>query len=289
MKMLRLAGLVMLVMATLVAPARAQNTIPFVGCQVPLGQISYAAPTGVPLKVNLPAAIASKLALYADNFNAILAPRGWQCGGWQGTQGMGLAVAPGGPLWGDNADAVDAMRSSAVVDVWNEGHTATIDDYGARYFPKMVPFKQAYEDNCQMMQFIQTVTHNGQRNCMTNPSLADAAPYLVPRYPDDSLKYLSDRTLVFITAAYHFGLGYEPNKYDKIPSPPPFPTYGFLALSDVGPGNGGGIVEMSIRLPPDLAYLRPYITNFILRCLPDKNTVGCESDGAFRVEGAGSD
>jgi hypothetical protein len=51
------------------------------------------------------------------------------------------------------------------------------------------------------------------------------------------------------------------------------------------PRGAGGIVNLTVRLPADLASLHGAILQAFSACLPSRNTVSCESAGAFVAQG----
>jgi hypothetical protein len=260
MKSFYLVPALMLPLSTyaLAAPAAAAATIPFVGC-IETGPTiddgTWTAPVGKPLVTSLPPAIADHLAVYASNWSAVLAPRGWACRSTvTELKGVAMIVAPevstAGPL--------DILSGPAVI-AWNDQSEATVAAYAGRYFPEHLAPLAAN-------QTIGAASSSG----------------LMPRYPTDTIRYRGDLVLDYLTPAHHAGLGSQ----TSLPggSLPSLPSYGLLALSNL-PRGEGGIVNITVRLPASLAFVHGAIIKSFAACLPNDNTVACESGGAFVRQG----
>jgi len=251
--------LALLILCLPLAPhARAAATIPFVGC-IETGPTvddgSWTAPVGKPLVSNLPPAIAAHLAVYASNWSAVLAPRGWACRSTvTPLKGVAMIVAPEV----STAGPMDILRGPAVI-AWNDQSAATVAAYAGRYFP----------EHLAPLAANQTVD-------------AAPSPGLMPRYATDMINYRGDLVLEYLTPARHAGLGSQTSQGGSLPS---LPSYGLLALSDL-PRGEGGIVNMTVRLPADLAYLHKAIIKAFAACMPNHNTLACESGGAFVRQGS---
>jgi hypothetical protein len=239
--------------------ALAATTIPFIGCTESGPTVddgSWTAPVGKPLVTNLAPSVAAHLAVYASNWSAVLAPRGWACRS-QVTPLKGVAmivtpeVAKAGPM--------DILSGPAVI-AWNDQSGATVAAYAGRYFP----------DHLAPLAANETVGGSGSAS-------------LVPRYATDSIRYRGDLVLEYLTPAHHAGLGSQ----TSLPggSLPDLPSYGLLALSNL-PRGEGGIVDITVRLPADLGYLQKDIINAFAACLPNRNTLACESGGSFVRQGS---
>lgn len=241
----------------LAAPASATSTIPFVGC-IETGPTiddgSWTAPVGKPLVTILPPAIAAHLAVYASNWSAVLAPRGWACRSTvTPLKGVAMIVAPevttAGPM--------EILRGPAVI-AWNDQSDSTVGAYAGRYFPEHVAPLAAN----------QTVG-------------AAPPPGLMPRYATDKISDRGDLVLQYLTPAHDAGLGSQTSQGGSLPN---LPSYGLLALSNL-PRGEGGIVNITVRLPTELAFLHSAIIKSFAACLPNHNTVACESGGAFVAQG----
>jgi hypothetical protein len=243
-----------LAMSILASQAMAQTRIPFVGCveQGPSpDDDGWTAPSGRTLATNLPPTVASRLAVYASNWSAVLAPRGWAChSSFVEKQGVAMIVAP--KLDGNMA----AILAGPSVILWNDQNPRTVAAYAARYFPERVA-------------------------PMTASTRANDPAQPMPRYPNDRLRYLSDLVLDYATPAHHAGLG-EPD--EAAAARQSLTSYGVLALSNL-PQGAGGIVNLTVRLPADLTFLHGAIVKALAACLPNDNVVACESGGAFVEQG----
>src|SRR5690242_4609879 len=79
----------------LAGTARATETVPFVGCAGDGQMGPIAAPRGVNKAFAIDRHAAAQLAFYqAAPFKGVLAPRGWHCFFWYGSNGETLIVAP---------------------------------------------------------------------------------------------------------------------------------------------------------------------------------------------------
>jgi hypothetical protein len=231
-------------------------TIPFIGC-IESGptpdDVTWTAPSGKPLATDLPPSVAARLAVYASNWSAVLAPRGWVCRSIvTPLKGVAMIVAPET----GSGDQLDILNGPAVI-AWNDESEATVNAYAGRYFPRQLAPSAAQ----------QTVA---------------AAASLPPRYASDIIRYHGPLVLEYETPAHHAGLGSQASAQGA--RPPALPSYGLLALSSL-PRGAGGIVNLTVRLPPDLAFLHGAIVKPFAACLPNRNTVACESGGAFVAQG----
>jgi hypothetical protein len=240
----------------LASPALAapSATIPFIGC-IEAGptpnDVTWTAPSGKPLATNLPPSVAAHLAVYASNWSAVLAPRGWACRSIvTPLKGVAMIVAPA------SADGADILNGPAVI-AWNDESDAAVTAYAGRYFPQ----------HMQPLAAKQTIP---------------AAPSLAPRYASDIIRYRGPLLLEYETPAHRAGLGSQASAQGV--TPPALPSYGLLALSSL-PRGAGGIVNLTARLPPDLVFLHSAILQPFAACLPSHNTVACESGGAFVAQG----
>jgi hypothetical protein len=238
-----------------IAAQTAGSTIPFVGCieSGPMpNDVTWTAPSGKPLATDLPPAVAAHLAVYASNWSAVLAPRGWACRSIvTPLKGVAMIVAPETAL----GTETDIVNGPAVI-AWNDESKAVVNAFKGRYFPQ----------------------HAAPLVKQTLPF----APSLAPRYASDIIRYRGALVLQYETPAHHAGLGSMAGM--QAGSPPALPSYGLLALSSL-PRGAGGIVNLTVRLPADLASLHGAILQAFSACLPSRNTVSCESAGAFVAQG----
>ncbi len=243
------------------APARA-DAVPFVGCVeqgASAADGSWTAPRGRTVEMNLPPAIAGKLAIYASNWSAVLAPRGWACrSSVNELQGSAMLVTPV-PREGDDK----AVLTGPAVILWNDQRPATVAAYAARYFPDAAGMIKADADFC-----------GASCAALLDPK-SGAAP--APFYPSDRIRHVRDLVLSYETPANKAGLGHQIGSAA-------LPAYGVLALSDL-PRGEGGVVNLTVRLPAALAPVRGAIMSAFQACMPNRNVVGCESGGAFVAQG----
>jgi hypothetical protein len=217
-------------------PAQAASTIPFVGCSAS-GSQDVPAPSGAPVQLNIPPNIAAKLALYAGAYQAILAPRGWDCSGGVGTDAISLSIAPpkGSPHAKDSSITIRTDMEGTGSD------RSDINTFGRTYFPKLV---SAAEYN----SFVTDWDKEG----------GIAAPPPATRYSTDRLTYLSPSALEYETPPAKDGiaqLGIGGNSR--------FAQYGIISIQGkyLPDDNEDDRVISFIRvtLPPNLAYLTKFI------------------------------
>ena len=89
----------------LALPILAQTArVPFVGCELlGQGQVGSKAPAGEDQLVRMPPQVAQRLAYYKESFRGtgVLAPRGWHCTGFIGTDGSNVLITPDPFTWAD--------------------------------------------------------------------------------------------------------------------------------------------------------------------------------------------
>ena len=131
--------------ATTTAPTPV--SVPFVGCAADGQTGPLPAPSGQPISVSLPPAMAGKLAYYsATDIGAVLAPAGWHCLGTYGSNGGSLYVAPGPIAFSDvNGSAWTAGAGSAVEASWIVGDTSGRFE-AAQAIARLFPTQMAFAD-----------------------------------------------------------------------------------------------------------------------------------------------
>lgn len=258
--------------------AMAATPIPFVGCieQGPTPDDgSWTAPSGKPLVTSLSPAIAGRLAVYASNWSAVLAPRGWACRSVvTAQQGVAMIVSPpppdGAPADGASAAGEDsAILSGPAIILWNDQSPAIVAAYTARYFPGAIGAITADERYC-----------GAGCDALLHPR--QGAPARALRFPSDVIRHETPFILAYSTPAGHRGLGNQIGA--PAPGQPSLADSGLLALSNL-PRGEGGIVNLTVRLPADLQDLNGAIIAAFRACLPNNNTLACESGHAFTSQG----
>jgi hypothetical protein len=254
--------------AALAPRALAATTIPFIGCieQGPTpNDGSWTAPSGKPLVTNLPPAIAGKLAVYASNWSAVLAPRGWACRSAVIEQrGVAMIVSPE-PAEGDDS----GILAGPAIILWNDQSAGTVAAYTARYFPGAIAAIKADDDYCGP-------------GCASLLVPKPGGAVAAPRFPSDIIQHETPFLLTYTTPADRRGLG------NQIGAPaqgqPSLEDVGLLGISNLPKGEGG-IVNLTIRLPPDMKVLRAAILQQFRHCMPNNNTLACESGGSVTAQG----
>jgi hypothetical protein len=228
--------------------AFASQEIPFVGCPADGQAGPLNAPHGNPKIVAIDPSIASQLAYYkAKNGPGVYAPRRWHCRLWYGSSGGTLIVAPedfGPPFF-----PMPNMHTPAVSVSHLFGGTSGrfgVAAIAARYFPTMAN------------KFVSTV-----RAEAAMLDSFDSSMFEQNKYPNDSLHYLNDVTVEFLTPAMRSGMGTE-DTY----SPTADPIKGVIVL--ISPDMEWPSVSiLRIRLPAVTAQLEHAILHLEEACLQE--------------------
>lgn len=172
----------------LVAPAAAQDQapVPFVGCASDGQQGPLAAPDGKGQTPTAPAAVAGRLAWYASNDLAVLAPRGWRCFGLYGSNGSGLYVTP--EEHGEDLFDLPAPLTGPLVQVQLSLGSTSGRFEAARVAGRLFPARRAFVESVR------------------NEEGAEADLALSP-YPTDRTVLLNDHEARFETPAGKDGMG----------------------------------------------------------------------------------
>lgn len=206
--------------------------VPFVGCPAD-GQ---GGPVDPPQRkdkvVSMPAVLVQDVAYYSAGDSGVLAPRGWYCFETYGSGGTSLFIAP------------SQLDSSILFsDTW-PGFTGPAIEYsvtstdtsgrfaGAKTIARVFPAH---------MDFVKKVEAEG---------IDVDAPYLVGPFPNDTLKYLNNDAVEYMTPPNETGLGTLSRL--KV-NGSPITGIAILHLER------GSLLQLSVRLPDDMAGLRPVI------------------------------
>jgi hypothetical protein len=164
--------------------AKATSTVPFVGCASTDGT---AAPSGSQVQIILPAAVASKLAIYVGAHLAALAPRGWKCTAAFGTSGSSLHIVPSSNF-SNTGPAIDI----ALWDGGNPGAEYWVTKLGARFFPKFV--SKARVDELRSEYAYMQPSHG--------------TTFVPPAHSGDDITYITPEILGFMTPAIYPVFGF---------------------------------------------------------------------------------
>jgi len=195
------------------------------------------APTGQPFTIDLPPAIASKLAIYAGEHLALLAPRGWECSANDGNDNMSLFVYPSG----SSAATAGPIIATRVDGGGTENSINLTLAYAARYFPRSISANEvsaaAAEDGSAPSDILN----------------------LAPRFKTDRIVYLTQSLLEFTTPAGNPGLGNE-----ILTTSSKLKTLGLLEVEVSNVGDDDTVSVFAMRtISPDL---RKYIFGFEENC-----------------------
>lgn len=229
------------------APAVAEDlvAVPFVGCKTE-GQGDGAVPAAsVDDTPRLPATQAARLAYYGLlSGNGVLAPRGWHCWGFTADTGGSTIVLPT-PLdpkkfWSQRL----SVKGPFVVQSYTFGGTYgrfEVADKGSRFFPGHPGLKRLRQANFELYD--------------PKSEEPGAKPPPAPKpYPEKSLTRFSENELSYRTPAGKTGVG--TGGWIK---PGPDPVIGAVALHQDPEYDEIDLVDVSVRLPPDLVDLAPFI------------------------------
>jgi hypothetical protein len=164
--------------------------VPFVGCASDGQKGPQASPKGKYKTVLIDGEHVRQLAYYrAEDGFGVLAPRGWNCFSTYGSNGSSLYVSPN-PIDGRSLFSTDwkGFTGEVIQLSVKEGGTSgrfEVAKFIARVFPTY-------------MEFVQNVVTEG---------IERATDFPQGPYPNDRLKYLSDRALEFETPPNAKGLG----------------------------------------------------------------------------------
>jgi len=218
--------------ATASAQKSAPNTIPFVGCPADGQMGPIAAPTtaGAIPKISAPAS--TQLAWYVSPHLAVLAPRGWHCFGLYGSNGNQIIVTPEPHDADDLFDPSAGLKGPAVQLAAVSGGTSGRFDV-ARTIARIFP---AYQ------WFTRQVAQEG---------IEHSADFPTGPYPTDILTVRSNTEVEFTTPANKNGLG-TVSRLRRNQDP-------INGLAILFPQQEMNLVEVFVRLPPNMAQLAPVI------------------------------
>jgi hypothetical protein len=197
--------------------AYAQTKIPSINCPVH-GFDETPASKGSPQRVSATPQVAKQLAYYSG----ILAPRGWHCAQYAGSDGPFLFITPE-PFDYDEVFVGDIKYTGPIIIyAHHQGETSGRFDVAeviGRPFPKYRKFIDKVCDGFEFMEFPDSP------------------------YPTDALTYKSDTRVEFTTPANHEGIGTQ-----RWIAPDALPIRGVATLAEQGPYTPDASV-LSVRLP----------------------------------------
>ena len=165
-------------------------TVPFVGCASDGQAGPQAAPTGQSLAVQIPAALAHRLAYYKSEYGpGALAPRGWNCFSTYGSDGANLFVSPD-PINTTGLSSMDWKGFTGLVIEVSEMDGGTSGRFQvAKVIARVFPAHKT---------FAQNVIAEG---------IEPASDFPFGPYPGDKLTYRGKNIVEFETPANAQGLG----------------------------------------------------------------------------------
>jgi hypothetical protein len=238
--------------------ANATSTVPFVGCANG-GMVNTPAPISNAVQLDIPATIASHLAIYADDQFTILAPRGWRCIGLVGNDNHSLWVYPANSDQSSNGAGVGVRGFYALT---GPG-IRTVLSFTGRYFPEKLN-KTAIQSYIAASGENESVDH-----------------FVAPYDPFDRLKYISKTKIEFETPPGKNGLA---NRIFNGPSK--LPAFGFL-FDNYDPKeeiDNEGVIFAAVRLTLNLSNLKWSILASLKKCL-SSDQMSCSMDGSFSPNG----
>jgi len=227
--------------------AHAENArtaqVPFVGCPGIGGADPgpWPVPKGAPKVLpSLPTVPAARIAYYrAYSGPGVLAPRGWHCQAWGGSNGSFIIVAPTAP------PAViprEPVKGPGVIAVESYGGTSgrfDVAEVSARLFPKV------------MADFIARVKAEG----FPSPDFSTIKPF-----PDDQYTYLTPKLVRFTTPAHREGI------CTSILVRSRDPVRGVVSLSP-GDGRYPDLLQFDVRLSSSDDQFTRALIDLELQCL----------------------
>ncbi len=225
--------------------------VPFVGCKssgiveppdVPK-EFYSSLYRGKPVLLHMPAQVAERLAYYkSEHTFGVLAPRGWHCIGVYGRRGATLYVSP---------QAIDTVEGFSRILTGFTGPAIEIDHvYGstsgryevARVIGRVFPKRKAFVEN-----LIKSESKEG---------IESVGDFPFGPYPNDKLTYRDANTVEYVTPANTEGIG---TQFALKKSSEPVSGVAILV------GNTPDLVQLSMRLPPELADLGSIIIQQVKR------------------------
>ena len=227
-----------ILLLTLALPWLGQQSVPFVGCKADGQAGPMDAPTGKDPTLPIPAGIAQRVAFYTAGGTGVLAPRGWFCFDIYGSSGGILFVSPE-PLPAERffGNGRQGFGGNIIELAFTWGESSGRVEV-AQAIAGVFPSHKAFITRVvEMFDFVADEIPNGP-------------------YPTDKLTVTSDEVVEFETPAKNEGLGtsFWLPKNDT-------PISGVLMLI----GKSPDLVQLSVRLPPNLADLAPVIIQQVER------------------------
>jgi hypothetical protein len=235
--------------AVLPATAPMQSRAPNINCvgndQVDSSQMQKGASVPIPVEQS----IADQMAYYkAEHGSGILAPKGWYCRAWNGSNGSFLAVTPK-PIPPPYFPLPTIGGPAVTIATWDGESSGRVR--------VAVVASQLFS-----VAGSEFVTRVRQEHL-----IADSA-FDPESYPADQLQYLSDRFVEYTTPANHSGLG-----TDGMLDMSNLPIRGLTILNLIDDANS--LIEVRVRLPPNLSSLTEAILTVETSCV--QLPKGCRS------------
>lgn len=212
--------------------ASAAVTVPFVGCASDGQAGPLAAPTGPSLAVQIPAAMAQRMAYYKAEYGpGVLAPRSWHCFSTYGSNGANLFVSP---------DPIDS-KTVLLSDDWKgfAGNAVQMSDMSGGTSGRFEVAKVIARVFPAYKAFAQNVIAEG---------IEPASDFPFGPYPGDKLTYRGKSVVEFDTPANTQGLGTNSRLQANAS---PIDGVAIIAGADTD------LVQLSARLPANDTDLIP--------------------------------
>jgi len=232
-----IAGSVAVSAATAPIPPRAPTMNCVGNDQVESSQMQKG--TSVPIPVEQ--SIADQLAYYkAEHGSGILAPKGWYCRAWNGSNGSFLAVTPK-PIPPPYFPLPSIGGPAVTIATWDGESSGRV----------RVAVVASQLFSVAGSEFVARVRQE---------HLISDSAFEPESYPDDQLQYLSDRFVEYTTLANRMGLG-----TDGMLDMSNLPIRGLTILNLVEEANS--LIEVRVRLPPNLNSLTEPILSVEASCV----------------------
>jgi len=239
-------GIVLLLVSSAVAwaatPEPDEQRVPALGCSISdqTGPIKLPAAESIPIPAEL-SSIAAQMDYYKAEFSpGVFAPRGWHCHAWSGSNGTFLVITPR-PIAPPFYPLPKITGPAVTISSWNGGSSG-------RFHVAIVA-----------AQLFSVVGGDFIARVKQEHLIADSSFDRVP-YPDDDLRYLSDRITQFTTPPNRSGLG-----TDGMLEMSNAPIKGLITLDLESELNA--VTELRVRLPPNLNSVTAAIIKLETVCL----------------------
>jgi len=212
------------------AEAKSVTHLPFVGCKDDGQMGPNSAPSQQAPTPELPVSVSPYLAFYkASSGQGVVAPRGWYCFGYYGSNGSFLLISPEPRAGQDQLQGAKDLVGPGIEFSFSDSETSGRFE-AAKVAARLFPDRIAFVDS------------------VINEKLEPASDFTFGPYPDDTLTRLSSDDVIFVTPVHKDGMGTESYLLKSDGA-----ITGEAAISD------GGVAVIDVRLHSKQQFLMPSI------------------------------